>query len=417
VRNRCWVLCAALLVLAGIVGCEPQDRTATGPPGGQTDARAAQQGGPATTAPEVKGRVETIGEGEDAIDVIYVEGTPYEMGYAHGKLMADKVRRFVTTITMAMCIGMKIPASKLDEAWAEMEPFVSDDIKEEMRGLADGSGIELKAIQRAHAIPDFSEFHCTFFASWGKATKNGHLIQIRALDYATEAGIQNYPAILVCKPLDKNPFVLVGWVGFVGCVTGISGKGIALSEIGTNFGDEKETLAGEPFPFLLRRVLEEAATLDEAVRMVQDAKRTTSYLYCVGDGKIPDARAFMACKDWAYAFDAKCLPNRHLTDTVYFSMGEDSDWNEKVYEALKPKIGQIDENVAMMDIMRGLGTGDLHSVAWDVTDLKMWVANCTTAPAGTAGKPGYGENFVPFDVAEALGVKPEKPVAAVPAKD
>lgn len=415
--NRCWMICVALLILAATAGCKPEDSTTAGPPAGQTDVGVAQQGGAEGAPTQIKGRVETIGEGEDAIDVIYVEGTPYEMGYAHGKLMADKVRKFVTTITMAMCIGMQMPASKLDEAWAEMEPFVSDDIKEEMRGLAEGSGLELRAIQRAHTIPDVSEFHCTFFASWGKATRNGHLIQIRALDYATEAGIQNFPAILVAKPVDKNPFVLVGWVGFVGCVSGISGKSIAVSEIGTNFGDEKETLAGEPFPFLLRRVLEEADTLDEAVSMIQEAKRTTSYLYCVGDGKVPDARALMTCKDWAYVFDAKCLPNRHLTDTVYFSMGEDSQWNEKVYETLKPKVGQIDENVAMMDVMRGLGTGDLHSVAWDVTDLKMWVANCTTATPGTAGEPGYGQNFVAFDVAEALGVKPEKPPAVAPAKD
>jgi hypothetical protein len=374
--------------------------------------RLAQAPAGVEAKPQVKGHVETIGEGEDAIDVIYLEGSPYEMGYTHGKLMAEKVRKFCAAIVMAMCVGMQVTPTKLDEAWADMEPFVSEDIKEEMRGLADGAGIELQTVQRVHAIPDLSEFHCTFFASWGRATKNGHLIQIRALDYATEAGIQNNPAILVYRPEGKIPSVVVGWVGFIGCVTGINAKSVALSEIGTNLGDEKETLEGEPFPFLFRRILDQAGSLDEAVRMIQEAKRTSSYLYCVGDGKIPDARALMTCKDWAYVFDAKSLPNRHLPDTVYFSMGEDSEWNEKVYEALRPRIGQIDEKVAMMDVMRGLGTGDLHAVAWDVTDLKMWVANCTSAPLGTKGKPGYGENFVPFDVAAALGVTPEKPQKA-----
>jgi len=31
---------------------------------------------------------------------------------------------------------------------------------------------------------------------------------------------------------------------------------------------------------------------------------------------------------------------------VYFSMGADSPWNEKVYDVLKAKYGKIDENVA-----------------------------------------------------------------------
>ncbi|MBC7287873.1 MAG: hypothetical protein H5T86_07485, partial [Armatimonadetes bacterium] len=212
------------------------------------------------------------------------------------------------------------------------------------------------------------------------------LIQIRALDYATEAGIQNYPAILVYKPTKGTPHIVVGWVGFIGCVTGINGAGIAVSEIGDYYGDDRETLAGEPMPFLLRRVIATADNLQDAVKIIQDAHRTSSYLYCVGDGKIPAALALMTCKDWAYVFDPISLPNRHLDDVVYFSMGADSDWNEKVYEVLKSKHGQIDENVAMQDVMKGLGTGDLHAVAWDVTELKMWVANCTSAPPGTKGQ-------------------------------
>lgn len=408
VRNSRWLALFSVLWLLWASGCQPDEKGSV-PSGGSAQAESSEQAGSTLASQtQVRGRLETIGEGEDAIDVIYLEGSPYQMGYTHGKLTAEKVRKFYSNIILAMCVAMKVPVQALDEAWQAMEPFVAADLKEEMRGLADGAGVELKMVQRAHAIPDLSEFHCTFFASWGKATSNGHLIQIRALDYATAAGIQNCPAIIVYKPDGKIPFVTVGWAGFIGCVTGISGKSIAVSEIGTNVGDEKETLEGEPFPFLLRRVLSDALTLDDAVRIIQDAKRTSSYLYCVGDGKIPSARAFLTCKDWAYVFDPKSLPNRKLDDTVYFSMGHNSPWNEKLYDVLKSKMGQIDEKVAMEDVMRGLGTGDLHAVAWDVTHLKMWVANCTSAPLGTTGKPAYGETFVPFDVAKALGVVPEQ---------
>ena len=404
--RRCVVV--AIVVLAAAGGCEPR---AAGTAGGTVWAAAGNASGGASSAQktDVRGRLETVGEGEDAIDVLYLRGSPYQMGYTHGKLLAEKIRKFYSVTIMGMSVGLGVPVARLDEAWATMAPFVSRDIKEEMRGLADGAGVDIRAVQRAQAIPDLSEFHCTFFAAWGKATKDGRLYQIRALDYATEAGIQNYPVIFVYKPEGKKPFVIVGWAGLLGCITGISGRGIALSEIGDNFGNEKETLAGEPFPFLLRRVLETANTLDEAVRIIQTAKRTSSYLYCVGDGKIPAARAMMTCKDWAYVFDPFSLPNRHLDDVVYFSMGADSPWNEKVYDVLKPKHGQIDERVGIEEVMRGLGTGDLHAVAWDVTGLRMWVANCSSAPLGTAGRPAYGENFLYFDVGRALGVRPTIP--------
>ncbi len=354
------------------------------------------------------GRLARIGEGPDAIDVIYLDGTPRQMGYAHGRLMGDKIRKSYGATILGMSIGMKVPVEKLDEAWAKMAPFVSYDLKQEMRGLAEGAGVDIKMVQRAHAIPDLSEYHCTFFGAWGTATTTGHLIQIRALDYATEASIQNYRAILVYKPKGKIPFVVPGWAGMIGCLSGISGQGIAVSEIGDNYGDEKETLAGTPMPFLLREVLERAHNVNEGTMIVQKAHRTSSYLYCIGDGKAPAARAMMTCKDFAYIFDPHSLPNRQLEDVVYFSMGADSQWNEKVYEVLKGKWGKIDENVAMQDVMKGLGTGDLHAVAWDVTDLKMWVANCTEAGMGTKGKPAYDQVFEPFDVGVALGLKPGK---------
>jgi isopenicillin-N N-acyltransferase-like protein len=413
---------ATLISLAALVltvGCKPAADAPTAATGQAAATRPTTPPAPQTSPaqrpqPAAEKLIQTIGQGEDAIPVLYLQGTPYQLGYTHGKLAADKIKAFYTTVIMAMCLGMKVPVAKLDEAWAQMEPYVSTDIKEEMRGLAAGAGVDLRTVQRVHAIPDLSEYHCTFFAAWGKATSNGHLFQIRALDYATEAGIQNYPALLVYKPAGKNPHVVAGWLGFIGCVTGINSQKIALSEIGDHYGDDKETLAGEPFPFLFRRILAEADSLDEAVRMVQQAKRTSSYLYCIGDGKIPSARALMTCKDWAYVFDPFSLPNRHLNDVVYFSMGADSPWNEKVFDVLKAHYGHIDEKVAMEDVMKGLGTGNLHAVAWDVTALKMWVANCASAPPGTAGQPAYERPFVPFDVAKALSVKSAAPTSSAP---
>lgn len=351
-------------------------------------------------APPVKGVLTSIGEGEDMIHVLKVWGTPYEMGYAHGKLCAEKIRGFYMRLTMAMALGMGVDMSVLDNAWAQMEPFVSDRHKQEMKGLADGSGIDIKMIQRAHAIPDLSEFHCTFFAAWGSATEDGSLQQIRALDYETRAGIQDEPALIVQIPDDANAFVNVAWLGFIGVVTGMNEEKIALSEIGDHFGDDVETLAGEPMPFLMRRVLEQSETLDDALAIFRDAKRTSSYLYCVGDAKIPSARKLRTSKAFCDVLGPDDGDMR-LPDVVYWSMGADSvKWNTKVYTALKNKHGRIDPRVGMIDVMRELETGDLHAVHFDVAGLELWVANATPAPSNA---PGYDQDYVHFSFADALG--------------
>ena len=269
------------------------------------------------TLASVNGRVEKLGSGPNPITVLYLWGTPYEMGFAHGKLCAERVKSICTGLNLGAALAMGTTPAKLDEAWNQMAPFIPARYKEELRGLADGAGISLQIVQRAHAIPDLSEYHCTFFAAWGKATRNGHLEQIRALDYATEAGLQDTPALIVCKPNGRNVFVNIGWVGFIGCVSGMNARHIAVSEIGESFGPEHETLAGEPMPFLLRDVLENAGTMDEGVNIVRRAKRTSSFLYCIGDSKIPAARALRTAKDFCEVYDPATYPGDRLDNIVY----------------------------------------------------------------------------------------------------
>ncbi|MBI2300830.1 MAG: hypothetical protein HYU66_18125 [Armatimonadetes bacterium] len=348
----------------------------------------------AAAEPSVNGTLTTLGEGEDAVSLLKVWGTPYEMGYAQGKLGGERIRKFYRKVLFLMSLGLGGTA-KVDAAWAQMEPFVSDRMKEELKGLADGSGIALRDVERCHAIPDLSEFHCTFFAAWGSATADGHLHQIRALDYATQAGLQDEPALVVYQPTGKHRFVNVGWLGFLGAVTGMNDQHVALSEIGDHFGDDVETLAGEPMPFLMRRVLEEADGLDSAISIFKTAHRTSSYLYCIGDSKLPAARALRTSKDFCEVYGPDDHGDMNLKDLVFWSMGTDSQWNRKVYDTLQPKLGKIDDQTGMRDVMKGLRTGNLHAVEFDVTNLELWVSNATPAPNI---QPAYDQQFVHFQL-------------------
>ncbi|MCX5836446.1 MAG: hypothetical protein NTX62_05645, partial [Deltaproteobacteria bacterium] len=96
-------------------------------------------------AQEVKGHVSTLGEGSDAVTVLHVWGTPREMGYAHGRLLKAEIADFYAKITFAMSLGMGVSLEQIDQAWAQMEPFVPQRYLDEMAGLAEGAGVDLQA--------------------------------------------------------------------------------------------------------------------------------------------------------------------------------------------------------------------------------------------------------------------------------
>ena len=84
---------------------------------------------------------------------------------------------------------------------------------------------------------------------------------MRALDWATDGPFQDYPQVTFYHSMNEkqgNSFANVGWTGWIGSITGMSEKQLAISEIGVSFPDEtfgRESRFGVPFTFLLRDVL------------------------------------------------------------------------------------------------------------------------------------------------------------------
>ena len=242
----------------------------------------------------------TVPDGElrwvGQLPVLILRGSPYDMGYQHGSLMRAEVHASVRNI-MAFAdgrlsvpgIGRWIVRRKLDGAWNKMKPFVPERYLEEMRGLADGAEIPLRTLQRVHALPDLTSVTCASSAVAGAATRDGRLIQLRNLDWAIRSGIQQYAVLLVHQPNTGRPFVNIGWLGFIGVISGISQQGISVAEIGAETKDA--SLQGIPMPFLLRRVLEESDSLTQAVKIIQTGPRTVGYNYLFGDANARNAVA------------------------------------------------------------------------------------------------------------------------------
>ncbi len=247
-------------------------------------------------------------EVHEGLPVAYLEGTPYELGYQHGQLLRDTVQHAVAQILGYFRGYPKLPLLGslainwwLDRPWKQALPFIPAEDLEELRGLADASGVPLRELWRLHAIPDRT-YACSSLAVWGQATVDGRLIHTRNLDWNIDAGIQRYAVVFVVKPKGRHAYVNLGWAGFIGVLTGVNDQRISIGQVGAETTDL--SYRGLPMTFVMRKALEEAGGLDEAIRVIQAAPRTVGVNYVVADAKVPRAVAIETTRQLVSVFGA-----------------------------------------------------------------------------------------------------------------
>ncbi|MBI4559195.1 MAG: hypothetical protein HY706_16545 [Candidatus Hydrogenedentes bacterium] len=318
------------------------------------------------------------GSGSDEVPVLVVTGTPYEMGYALGQLMKDEVRGLLGTYLQIAQTGdaKRFSNETLDAAWESISPHTSDRFKEELRGVADGTGMSLDAVRRAHMVPVVADFACSGVAVWGKASANGDLYQIRNLDYETGAGLQDYPAVVIYIPDKGIPHVNVTFAGSIGVNTGMNAEGVALTEIGdTPGGDYPFDLNGVHFTTMFRDILYDAHNLDEAVSMIKQAPRIKKYHFIVGDGKNKKAVKMKAHAPELLIWNDndpkdEAAPNV-FENIVYHAEGR----NPIAFAHLSKYQGKYDPQ-RMIELSKSVPIkgSNLLDVVYDATTLELWVA-------------------------------------------
>ena len=216
--------------------------------------------------------------------VLHLKGSPEEMGRQHGALLRDHVQ---TNIRALQSKGRDALGSgnegMLHVVWRQQLKYLPERYVREMRALAEAAGLEFGVIRRANAVPEL--FHCSGFAVFGKATKDGKLYHGRILDYGVDMGLQDHAVVIIAEPDGLAAFVNVSYAGFIGSVTGMNTRQVSFGEMG---GRQVGPFEGTP-SFLMRRGLEEAGTLDQARALFRDSRRTSGFYYVLADAKIPSA--------------------------------------------------------------------------------------------------------------------------------
>lgn len=120
--------------------------------------------------------------------IVHLWGTPYEVGYAQGELMKPYIKEFVlkTWAYMSTELVQALDGDLLPE-WAKRlivqkgldraldwtaevtAPFTPQAYYDEVRGLADATGLDYDLLYRLNMFPELTKAACSFFGAWDTA--------------------------------------------------------------------------------------------------------------------------------------------------------------------------------------------------------------------------------------------------------
>lgn len=263
------------------------------------------------------GRLELHISKSNSVRVLFLSGTPRQMGRQCGALTGDMIARVIEkSIAIFTATGMPevMVRQVVDRCWERLRPFVPGRYLDEIAGIAEGAlehGVNItdndlyrlitmtnldmyrrderlmemlgqdaaEFLERLNEVPALS---CTMFAVWGDRTEDGKLFSMRNLDWVSQTYLHEERLVTVYRPEGRNAFVSMGYAGGVGCLAAMNEKGITLSEVGAY--STSEELDGIPWVLMARQVMEESDTLDEGAAIVRNAAHTLGYNFLIADG-------------------------------------------------------------------------------------------------------------------------------------
>jgi len=307
--------------------------------------------------------------------VLVVEGSPEQMGAAHGRLLAELVPNVMPRTMALVGAGLAIQKGewfydRIDEIMRRANPHTPERFLREIAAMAAAAGITARDAQCGNFFPEL--FHCSGVAVRGKASADGRVVHARVLDYMRDINLQKYTVLQVFVPEGGIPWVSVGYAGFLGTVTAMNAKGLAIGEMG---GRGEGDWDGMPMTFLMREVAERAETVEQALALMRAARRTCEYYYVLSDASREMAGVYATPSVFEVLRPGQQDPRLPPVpeDTVMMSAGGRA---QALSERLHRQFGKITPEVMIEIIKRPVAMkSNLHNAVFMPETLDLWFAD------------------------------------------
>ncbi|HKT10379.1 MAG TPA: C45 family peptidase [Terriglobia bacterium] len=227
---------------------------------------------------------------------VHLEGTPAEIGFQHGYLLADKIEDATKVAVLEQTHSSKYDwIFYRDAAKNMLWPRIEKEYREELQGIADGLrvhrskldlwdvvalnasmewGYYVKEYNKTHKTGDSAELavpeHCSAFAATGSYTKDGKIV-IAHNCWTQYLDGARWTIIFDIVPAHGYRMLLDGFPGFIhsGDDFGINSAGITITET-TISGFSGYDPSGIPEFVRARKSMQYSNSIDDFVRIIKD---------------------------------------------------------------------------------------------------------------------------------------------------
>ncbi|MFT3699438.1 MAG: C45 family autoproteolytic acyltransferase/hydrolase [Kofleriaceae bacterium] len=277
-------------------------------PGGSVSGEITQQQAVPGTRPRLEFGTSSL-EWAGGLAVLRATGDAHAIGAAHGRLLAPLLPAIVAatkpaieaTITDDGSLGHTTHNMRLAWRWRFVDDGLGESDLRMVAGMtrgAEASGIDVSYddLLRMQAVldigvpaPSSGELvglaHSLTMIAQQSATPNRVWIgRTFAMPGLSDGGDAATPVIEFAHPDGRVAYASISWPGQIGAITGINAAGIAVIVDPSRTGDIRATRTARPVTMLARAILEQAKTLDEAVKLVETTSTLGSAIFILVDG-------------------------------------------------------------------------------------------------------------------------------------
>ena len=211
--------------------------------------------------------------------VLYLSGTPREMGMQYGQYAKDAISENVGQVwDWAASEGMDV--DEMISTALAAEQYLSDDMTEELEGMSETSGVSYEDLLVLNVYNDggSEQRACTNFAAAGSGTASGNALSSKNRD------LNNIQVLLIVEPLDGYRFFGMMSAGALGIAQGINEMGLAIGHTWMPVPDYDESGYA---PFIVNQmVMESCADVSEAIEFIDDVPKREGATFGVSDAHV-----------------------------------------------------------------------------------------------------------------------------------
>jgi|GEM_PF-293243 len=241
--------------------------------------------------------------------VVWLSGTPYEMGYQHGQLLHDQIEYGIKNSQYVKEIKNQILIAKL----AQVDKFVAlnsyPDIVQECDGMVAAAGdvgwtkelclfvnfgdVMMEILDSLPVPVRLPRPGCSQMMVTGAASADGRMYHGRILDWDAIDYLLWFPTIFVRQPHDGLPHVYIGFPGNLSPYSGMNVAGLSMASNETDpFDDEQRDYSGRSHVQMLGQLLKKASSLDEAIAFVEGETHMSVEQFGIADAGTDRAGVF-----------------------------------------------------------------------------------------------------------------------------